>query len=82
MDTLKQMLLILIIPLIFFAGMPIKASSDKLQREIQQFGFPPKFEEQKVEPKIVTSREPIIVDKSKSRKVSFYLLSCQYKSPS
>ncbi|KAF2348893.1 Leucyl-tRNA synthetase class Ia archaeal/eukaryotic cytosolic [Trinorchestia longiramus] len=50
-------------------GMPIKASSDKLQRELKQFGFPPQFEEIQVhEVHETAASEPTIVDKSKGKK--------------
>lgn len=50
-------------------GMPIKACADKLEREMADFGFPPEFppeEAPKTEEK--TRDEPIIKDKSKSKK--------------
>ncbi|KAK0056665.1 leucine--tRNA ligase cytoplasmic [Biomphalaria pfeifferi] len=50
-------------------GMPIKACADKLQREMEDFGFPPKFpveEETKVEAAVKESE--IGKDKSKSKK--------------
>ncbi|XP_018025140.1 leucine--tRNA ligase, cytoplasmic [Hyalella azteca] len=49
-------------------GMPIKASADKLLRELQEFGFPPQFPETQAEEAPVASSEPIIVDKSKGKK--------------
>ncbi|CAG5126753.1 unnamed protein product, partial [Candidula unifasciata] len=49
-------------------GMPIKACADKLQREMEDFGYPPQFpqEEAKVEPQPKESE--IGKDKSKSKK--------------
>lgn len=56
-------------------GMPIKASADKLAREIQQFGDPPVFpseEEnqvnQELEPKDQNASEPVMKDKFKGKK--------------
>lgn len=56
-------------------GMPIKASADKLAREIQQFGDPPVFpseEEnqvnQELEPKDQNASEPAMKDKFKGKK--------------
>uniref|UniRef100_A0A6A7FPE5 leucine--tRNA ligase n=2 Tax=Hirondellea gigas TaxID=1518452 RepID=A0A6A7FPE5_9CRUS len=53
-------------------GMPIKASSDKLKRELEQFGFPPQFpatdDAAPQEEEEERSAEPIIKDKSKSKK--------------
>uniref|UniRef100_H2ZCU5 leucine--tRNA ligase n=1 Tax=Ciona savignyi TaxID=51511 RepID=H2ZCU5_CIOSA len=49
-------------------GMPIKACADKLKREMEDFGFPPKFphNEEVVVEKV--TKDPIILDKSKSKK--------------
>lgn len=50
-------------------GMPIKACADKLKREIETYGCPPEFppdEPEEEAPKVVD--EPIIKDKSKSKK--------------
>lgn len=50
-------------------GMPIKACDDKLERELEQFGYPPQFptneepKEQEVEKDVVPK------DKSKGKKV-------------
>jgi leucyl-tRNA synthetase len=57
-------------------GMPIKACADKLKREIQDFGFPPNFEEAEEAEKKITELEVDlkdieIKDKSKSKKVKF-----------
>lgn len=51
-------------------GMPIKACADKLKREMETYGFPPKFpiEEQAVE-SAVDSADLVIKDKSKGKKV-------------
>lgn len=50
-------------------GMPIKACADKLKRELELYGYPPKFpiEEEIVEE--VASNDVIIKDKSKGKKV-------------
>ena len=63
-------LLIKLIPFYNFSGMPIKASSDKLAREIERFGFPPVFPvEEAVE--VVVKEEVTIKDKSRGKKVRF-----------
>ncbi|CAH1778262.1 unnamed protein product [Owenia fusiformis] len=49
-------------------GMPIKACADKLKREIEDFGCPPVFPEPQDDVKKVEDNEPIIKDKSKSKK--------------
>lgn len=54
-------------------GMPIKACADKLKREIEDFGYPPKFEDEmaaKVEQVEEETKELEIKDKSKSKKVT------------
>lgn len=50
--------------------MPIKACADKLQREIETFGYPPQFPTEE-EPKVVEEEERDVVpkDKSKGKKV-------------
>lgn len=49
--------------------MPIKACADKLQRELETFGYPPKFPTEE-EPKVVEEEKDIIPkDKSKGKKV-------------
>ncbi|XP_070553496.1 leucine--tRNA ligase, cytoplasmic-like [Ptychodera flava] len=50
-------------------GMPIKACADKLKREMEDFGYPPRFPESET-PKIIDEKsdEPKIVDKSKGKK--------------
>lgn len=52
-------------------GMPIKACSDKLKREMEDFGYPPKFpqETEQIEPEI--KEDITIKDKSKGKKVLF-----------
>ena len=47
----------------------LQACADKLQREIEEYGYPPVFplEEEKVEEE--KSDEPIIKDKAKGKKV-------------
>lgn len=53
-------------------GMPIKACADKLKREMETFGFPPKFPlEESVAP-AETNDEIVIKDKSKGKKVNSY----------
>ena len=51
-------------------GMPIKACADKLKREMEDFGFPPKFPEEVETVEIDTSSrdDPVIKDKSKGKK--------------
>ncbi|KAL3267329.1 hypothetical protein HHI36_011460 [Cryptolaemus montrouzieri] len=47
-------------------GMPIKACADKLKREIELYGCPPQFPEEKVE--VVEKEDIIPKDKSKAKK--------------
>lgn len=50
-------------------GMPIKACADKLQRELELFGYPPNFPDEE-ETKVVEKDTDIIPkDKSKGKKV-------------
>lgn len=50
-------------------GMPIKACADKLQRELEVFGYPPEFPQEKG-PKVVEEEMDFIPrDKSKGKKV-------------
>lgn len=49
-------------------GMPIKACADKLLREMETYGYPPKFPTD-VEPKVVEREDVIPKDKSKGKKV-------------
>ena len=49
-------------------GMPIKASADKLKREVADFGCPPKFPEEEEEQQQEV-QEVTIKDKSKGKKV-------------
>lgn len=50
-------------------GMPIKACADKLQRELETFGYPPQFPTDE-EPKVVEEETDFIPkDKSKGKKV-------------
>lgn len=55
--------------------MPIKTAADKLKREIEDFGCPPKFpvdeEESVVEEK--SAADEVIRDKSKGKKVCIFL---------
>ncbi|KAK6644321.1 Leucine--tRNA ligase, cytoplasmic [Polyplax serrata] len=48
-------------------GMPIKACADKLKREIEEFGFPPKFPQEE-EPSPVEENDITAKDKSKGKK--------------
>ncbi|XP_069996006.1 leucine--tRNA ligase, cytoplasmic [Penaeus vannamei] len=48
-------------------GMPIKASSDKLKREVEDFGCPPNFPEEEVQEEVQV-QEVTIKDKSKGKK--------------
>ena len=52
-------------------GMPIKACSDKLKREMEEFGYPPIFpkDAEQTEPEI--KEDFTIKDKSKGKKVLF-----------
>ncbi|XP_057340266.1 leucine--tRNA ligase, cytoplasmic [Microplitis mediator] len=49
-------------------GMPIKACADKLMREIELFGYPPKFPQQQEESVIEDATDAIVKDKSKGKK--------------
>ncbi|PAV80154.1 hypothetical protein WR25_19943 [Diploscapter pachys] len=53
-------------------GMPIKACADKLKRELEDFGYPPKFPEEPDDeepaPKETSALEEITKDKSKGKK--------------
>lgn len=70
-------------------GMPIKACADRLKREIEQFGNPPKFpdaEEPEEEGKTVsddleTAADQIAKDKSKGKKVTGILLNWPLADP-
>lgn len=48
-------------------GMPIKACSDKLKREVEDFGYPPVFPDTE-EIQVVQEREVVPIDKSKGKK--------------
>lgn len=48
-------------------GMPIKACADKLKREMEEFGFPPKFPEE--EDSVAENTEIEAKDKGKGKKV-------------
>lgn len=57
-------------------GMPIKACADKLKRELETFGFPPKFPTEEEQTPVVEEEKDIIPkDKSKGKKVSGLLWS-------
>lgn len=54
-------------------GMPIKACADKLKYEVETFGFPPSFpanDESADTSMTHVNSEPVIVDKSKGKKVN------------
>lgn len=52
-------------------GMPIKACADKLKREMETFGYPPRFPDNEIEsPVEEENKDVVIVDKSKGKKVS------------
>ena len=52
-------------------GMPIKASADKIKREMATFGYPPSFPENTPEPEPEVKKDPsIILDKSKGKNKS------------
>ena len=60
-------------------GMPIKACADKLKREMETFGFPPKFPENEEEQPKEESNEPVIKDKSKSKRSKLQAKTIQAK---
>lgn len=49
--------------------MPIKACADKLKREMEMYGYPPKFPDDKAVSPVVPVDDDIIKDKSKGKKV-------------
>uniref|UniRef100_A0A1B6IUA7 leucine--tRNA ligase n=1 Tax=Homalodisca liturata TaxID=320908 RepID=A0A1B6IUA7_9HEMI len=49
-------------------GMPIKACADKLTREMETYGFPPKFPSDEPQTPTETVNELVIKDKSKGKK--------------
>ncbi|KAK9875815.1 hypothetical protein WA026_009601 [Henosepilachna vigintioctopunctata] len=49
-------------------GMPIKACADKLKRETELYGCPPKFPEEESESVVVEKEDIIMKDKSKGKK--------------
>lgn len=52
-------------------GMPIKACADKLKREMEEFGFPPKFPATAFEVELEESKaDAFVKDKSKGKKVT------------
>lgn len=50
-------------------GMPIKACADKLQREMESYGYPPVFPTDDIELVAEVERSDIPKDKSKGKKV-------------
>lgn len=50
-------------------GMPIKACADKLKREMELYGCPPKFPEEEEEEQVEEESDGIPKDKSKGKKV-------------
>lgn len=58
--------------------MPIKACADKLQREMETFGYPPKFPEvSNDEPEVKVEKGDAPKDKSKGKKVSKRSVACK-----
>lgn len=58
-------------------GMPIKACADKLKREMETFGFPPKFPEAiDISEAVVDKDDNLTKDKSKGKKVICFQYSC------
>lgn len=55
-------------------GMPIKACADKLKREMESFGCPPKFPQEEVQ-QVVEENDIVPKDKSKGKKVRRYLFN-------
>jgi leucyl-tRNA synthetase len=54
--------------------MPIKACSDKLKREMEEFGFPLKFPATALEVEFEQPKaDAVIRDKSKGKKVTEYI---------
>lgn len=49
-------------------GMPIKACADKLKREMELYGFPPKFPEDEEEQVVKEDNDGVPKDKSKGKK--------------
>lgn len=49
--------------------MPIKACADKLQREMETFGYPPVFPVEGDEPVVEVEKSDVPKDKSKGKKV-------------
>lgn len=49
--------------------MPIKACADKLQRELETFGYPPKFPAYQEPEQIEEEKDIVPKDKSKGKKV-------------
>lgn len=49
-------------------GMPIKACADKLKREMETFGYPPKFPKDEAPSPVVEEKSDIPRDKSKGKK--------------
>lgn len=50
-------------------GMPIKACADKLKREMETYGNPPRFPEEEIQ-EVVEEKDVIPKDKAKGKKVS------------
>lgn len=51
-------------------GMPIKACADKLKREMETFGYPPRFPKEEEEVVLKSSDDVVPKDKSKGKKVN------------
>lgn len=55
--------------------MPIKACADKLQRELETFGYPPKFPIHEDPTPVEEEKDVVPKDKSKGKKVGVITLS-------
>jgi len=53
--------------------MPIKACSDKLQREMEQYGYPPVFPNEETVTESIDDKDVIPKDKSKGKKVFIHI---------
>lgn len=61
-------------------GMPIKACADKLKREMEMYGYPPKFPAEIDLAQAVTDKDDNLTkDKSKGKKVSKYFHNIEEK---
>lgn len=53
--------------------MPIKACADKLERELQEYGYPPQFPSTEEPKKVEEERDVVPKDKSKGKKVDNWI---------